>query len=83
VAILVNGCFWHQHSGCRYAKLPRSRPEYWLPKLARNVERDRKAQKALRAQGWRIIIIWECEARDQIRLQRRLHRLFGRDQRSS
>src|SRR5687768_10747124 len=77
VAVLVHGCFWHQHPGCRYAKLPRSRQEYWLPKLARNVERDRQAQKALRAEGWRSAIIWECQARDPAWLQRRLKRLFG------
>ena len=82
LAILVHGCFWHQHRGCRHSKLPRTRQEYWLPKLERNVERDRQAQQALRADGWRSAIIWECEARDPARLQRRLQQLFGRDQRS-
>lgn len=77
LAILVHGCFWHQHPGCRSAKVPRTRPEYWLPKLERNIERDRGARAALRAQGWRSAIIWECEAHDPVRLRRRLERLFG------
>ena len=83
LAILIHGCFWHQHQGCRHAKLPRSRLEYWLPKLARNVERDQEAQKALRATGWRSAIIWECEAGDAIQLQRRLDQLFRRSKPSS
>jgi DNA mismatch endonuclease, patch repair protein len=45
--VLVHGCFWHQHVGCQLAKLPRSRPEYWIPKLARNQERDAVSEKAL------------------------------------
>ena len=79
LAILVHGCFWHQHRGCRYAKLPRSRTEYWLPKLARNVERDKQARTALKAQGWRSAIIWECDAKDAARLQRNLDKLFRRN----
>jgi DNA mismatch endonuclease (patch repair protein) len=71
-AILVNGCFWHQHPKCRYAKLPRARPEYWLPKLARNVERDVKNQEALAKLGWRVLVVWECETEDLPKLSRRL-----------
>lgn len=70
--ILVNGCFWHQHPKCRYAKVPRARPEYWLPKLARNVERDEKNQAALAKLGWRVLVVWECETEDLTRLTRRL-----------
>lgn len=83
LAILIHGCFWHQHPGCRYAKLPRSRPEYWLPKLSRNVQRDQQARKQLCASGWRSAIIWECEAGDEVRLQRRLNQLFGGNKHSS
>jgi DNA mismatch endonuclease (patch repair protein) len=76
LAIQVHGCFWHQHPGCRHAKLPRSRPEYWLPKLARNIERDQQTQRALHAMGWRTAIIWECNASDPARLRRRLKKLL-------
>ncbi|MEA2760712.1 MAG: mismatch endonuclease, patch repair protein [Methylobacteriaceae bacterium] len=63
--IFVHGCFWHQHAGCRHANVPQSRPECWVPKLARNVERDRTSQIALKAAGWRILVLWECELRDK------------------
>jgi DNA mismatch endonuclease (patch repair protein) len=60
--IMVHGCFWHQHAGCRLARAPKSRLEYWLPKLRRNQERDEDAIQALRAQGWDVLVIWECQA---------------------
>lgn len=72
--VFVNGCFWHQHLGCRYAKLPRTRPEYWLPKLARVVERDCESQAALEAAGWRVLIVWECECESAGHLEARLRR---------
>jgi DNA mismatch endonuclease (patch repair protein) len=71
-AVLVHGCFWHQHAGCRLAKLPKSRPEYWLPKLARNQQRDKVAETALTALGWRVLVIWECEVADPKQLRRKL-----------
>lgn len=83
LTILVHGCFWHQHRGCKHAKLPRSRPEYWLPKLARNVERDQQIQTELRRAGWRTAVIWECEAHDEPALQRRLQCLLRRARGSS
>lgn len=71
-AIFVHGCFWHQHEGCRLANRPRTRPEYWLPKLARNVERDARACTSLQALGWRVLVIWECEVKDRNTLTERL-----------
>ena len=62
--IMVNGCFWHQHEGCRRARLPKSRPEYWLPKLTRNKERDEQVIHALNALGWDILTLWECQAKN-------------------
>jgi len=63
-AVLVHGCFWHQHEGCKLAKQPSTRPEYWLPKLARNQERDRLALTALSELGWNSLVVWECELED-------------------
>lgn len=63
--VLVHGCFWHQHPGCRLARLPKSRPEYWLPKLSRNQKRDEQAIAALRTLGWEVLILWECQAETQ------------------
>lgn len=74
--VFVHGCFWHQHKGCRFAKLPRSRPEYWLPKLARNTERDAEARRLLEAANWRVLEIWECETRSTIATEAILRRFF-------
>lgn len=64
--IFVHGCFWHQHPdpSCRDARLPKSRPEYWLPKLQKNTIRDEAAIAALQAGGWRVLTIWECETKN-------------------
>jgi DNA mismatch endonuclease (patch repair protein) len=64
LAILVHGCFWHQHTGCRDARMPRTRQDYWTAKFKRNVERDEQTVMALTALGWRVVVIWECEARN-------------------
>lgn len=63
VAVFVHGCFWHAHRGCRYAKIPVSRREFWEVKLAANVERDRRAIDALLSSGWRVLVVWECATR--------------------
>lgn len=65
VAIFVHGCFWHAHQGCRLAKLPATRPDFWREKLGRNVARDAAAVSALRLQGWRVLVVWECFIRQQ------------------
>ena len=61
VCVFINGCFWHQHSGCRYAAIPKSNQEYWIPKLQRNVERDKTNNEKLNQSGWKVITVWECE----------------------
>lgn len=63
-AIFVHGCFWHQHPGCRKASVPETRREFWQAKLQRNVDRDVENVEALRARGWKVLIVWECETRD-------------------
>ena len=74
--VFVHGCFWHRH-GCRYATTPRTRPEYWQAKFAANVRRDRRASRRLRAAGWSVVTVWECELRTPHRLVRRLERLLS------
>lgn len=71
-AILVHGCFWHQHEGCRKATIPRTRQDFWEAKLGRNVERDRATEAALRKLGWRVLVVWECETSDEEALSKRL-----------
>lgn len=70
-AIFVHGCFWHQHDdpNCNAAHSPRSNTEYWTQKLAGNVRRDIDAGRKLREAGWSVLILWECELKDQQRLQ--------------
>ena len=65
VAIFVHGCFWHQHAGCRFAKLPSSNADFWRNKLDGNVQRDRRAIEALRSAGWRVLTVWECVTREK------------------
>ncbi|WP_417446155.1 very short patch repair endonuclease [Kangiella sp.] len=61
--IFVNGCFWHRHKGCKYSYTPKSNTDFWLKKFKENVKRDQKNYDALYAQGWKIIIVWECEVK--------------------
>ncbi|MDE3799575.1 DNA mismatch endonuclease Vsr [Sinorhizobium meliloti] len=60
-AIFVHGCFWHRHDGCKVASTPKSNTEFWIKKFDRNVARDVQARDVLEAQGWRVIVVWECE----------------------
>lgn len=62
--IFVNGCFWHAHEGCRYFVLPEENREFWEEKLLRNRERDAEKQNQLKELGWNVIVIWECELKN-------------------
>lgn len=75
--IFVHGCFWHRHPGCKYATTPKTNQDYWLPKFRANIERDARKEEALRALGWRVLVVWECETRDLSTLESRLRREFG------
>lgn len=72
--IFVHGCFWHRHQSpiCKLARLPKSRLDFWLPKLESNRVRDIHIQKALRAAGWRILVVWECQLGNIERLENKL-----------
>jgi DNA mismatch endonuclease (patch repair protein) len=59
--IFVHGCFWHQHEKCIDGRTPRSKTEYWLPKLKRNVDRDASALMQLDQMGWGALVVWECQ----------------------
>lgn len=61
--VFVHGCFWHRHSGCSKATTPKSNVEYWKAKFERNVERDIRAIRALGESGWRVLTVWECDAK--------------------
>ena len=67
--VFVHGCFWHRHEGCRSACEPKTRISFWSEKFNRNVARDRDNEEALRALGWRVLVIWECEIRNRAALE--------------
>lgn len=71
VAVFVHGCFWHGH-GCPQGRLPKSREDYWHPKIAANRARDGRKAAELEAAGWRVFAVWECETRDAAAVAARL-----------
>jgi DNA mismatch endonuclease, patch repair protein len=64
--IFVHGCFWHGHKGCKYFVEPKTRTKWWLDKIEGNKARDKKAFKALKKMGWRVVEMWECRIRNKI-----------------
>ena len=75
VAIMVNGCFWHGHKGCRYATRPKENTEFWEAKITRNRHRDEVTSAHLEALGWTVITIWECELKGKAAVETRLDAL--------
>ena len=77
--IFVHGCFWHQHSDpdCKITRVPKSRLEYWGPKLDRNKKRDAESVVSLSNLGWATLLIWECQASDVMTLQAKLVAFLG------
>jgi len=59
--VFIHGCFWHGHEGCKYYVVPKTRTEWWLNKINGNINNDTNAEKTLKANGWNIITLWECE----------------------
>lgn len=63
--IFIHGCFWHRHPGCKYATTPSTNAEYWTKKFSRNIENDNKHSQELTSQGWKVLIVWECDIRNR------------------
>ena len=78
--IEVKGCFWHRHNGCIDSRIPKSRIEYWRPKLRGNVRRDKRNLLKLQKLGWRVLVLWECEVlrTNPQQLKKELRSFFGR-----
>lgn len=66
--VFIHGCFWHKHEGCDYFSVPKTNTEWWVSKLSRNKQRDERAIKDLENVGWKVIVIWECELREPLRM---------------
>lgn len=77
IAVFVHGCFWHGHD-CRLGnRPPKDNADYWATKISRNRERDAKAQQSLRAAGWNVLVLWECQLKDREGLRDRLGRFLA------
>jgi DNA mismatch endonuclease (patch repair protein) len=74
--IFVHGCFWHRHSRCALARMPKSRLDFWRPKLEGNKVRDRRNHRALTRGGWRVLTIWECQTSEPERLRKIIRRFL-------
>ena len=69
ICIFVNGCFWHKHEGCKYFVWPKNNAEFWKEKIEKNTARDTQNFAKLESEGWRVLIIWECQLKAKVRAQ--------------
>lgn len=76
--IFVHGCFWHQHRDCIDGRMPKSNLDYWQAKLTRNIARDAEHLASLKRQGWKSLVIWECETTNVQKLKVKISRFLGR-----
>ena len=73
--VFIHGCFWHQHPGCKAARIPDTNAEFWKEKFTRNILRDQQEQEMLQLAGWHVIVIWECEISTIKKREQRLNEL--------
>jgi len=78
VVVFVHGCFWHRHEGCANATTPNTRRTFWEKKFRGNVARDERIGRELRALGWKVLTVWECELANENRVSQRLMRALHR-----
>ena len=77
-AVFVHGCFWHSHSGCYRATVPKRNRDFWLAKFAANRARDRRAIRILKARGYAVVVLWECDLEERPKaVTRRLQKALG------
>ena len=76
MVIFVHGCFWHRHAGCKKPGFPRSNVQFWRQKFERTKKRDAEVVEGIRKAGWKVEIVWECEARDVDQVRERLVNVF-------
>jgi DNA mismatch endonuclease, patch repair protein len=74
--VFIHGCFWHRHAACALARLPKSRLDFWLPKLEGNKERDKRNKRTLVRDGWKVLTIWECQLSNMGRLEQKIRRFL-------
>lgn len=74
--IFVHGCFWHGHENCRASRLPSTNFDFWKSKREKNLDRDRRNNKELVSQGWKVLVVWECEIKNKNSREKRLSKLL-------
>jgi DNA mismatch endonuclease (patch repair protein) len=75
-AVFVHGCYWHRHNGCKYTTTPKTNTAFWEKKFMRNVNRDRGNQQMLEEAGWNVLVIWQCQTKDIVRLEKIISAAF-------
>lgn len=75
VIVNINGCFWHGHEGCKYYVIPKTRTDWWVNKLNKNVKKDEENIMKLHYLGWNVIVVWECELKKD-QLSETLNKLY-------
>ena len=75
--IFVHGCFWHRHTGCRYATSPKTHTAFWKAKFSSNVSRDRRNRRELKKMGWAVLTVWQCELKNPKKLTERLNEFLA------
>ena len=71
--IFVHGCFWHRHENCKESTTPKTRRQWWLEKFEKTIERDKNNQRELEKLDWKVIVVWECEIKNEAQLVQKLH----------
>jgi DNA mismatch endonuclease, patch repair protein len=74
--IFVHGCYWHRHPGCGLARLPKSKRDFWIPKLTGNRQRDLRNIARLRRNKWKVSVVWECQLKNAASLEKRMKRFL-------
>jgi DNA mismatch endonuclease (patch repair protein) len=77
--VFVHGCFWHRHRGCARTTNPKTRSAFWSEKFEQNIKRDAIKHKQLKALGWDVLVVWECETFDDRKVSKRLDAFLSRD----
>jgi DNA mismatch endonuclease (patch repair protein) len=77
VAVFVNGCFWHRHKNCKEASMPETNIDYWIKKFHKNVIRDKENIYKIKEGGWKTIVVWECETKNEKCLENRLRTILS------
>lgn len=78
--VFVHGCFWHGHKRCKRASIPQTNKEFWTRKIAGNIKRDRRVIRELHILGWKVLVVWQCQTKNQASLENKITKFLGKDE---